>query len=288
MGILAALISAFAVTARDIVSKFLASRVHPDTSTFASFAFALLFYAVLMVAAYIAGWETFEVSSHFLTLVLLRSLSDVVAEGAKMRAFAFGDVSLVTCFLALSPLFLAVASPLITGDPVSRAELLGISLLALGSVLLVRRDRTTGEVIQLKAILYAVLAAAGLAVNSCFDRLAVLSGGPILAGFAMTLLAGVFTAPTLVRDRRAMPDLAAHAKGFLVRGGLETLFMVSKLFALQFLSAHVVGGISRLSIMLAVVAGRVWFKEQDIERRLFAAVLTYAGIIILLVSAATR
>jgi hypothetical protein len=57
MGVIAALISACTSTAKYLVSKAVASKVHPDISTFASFLFALPFYGLIFVALYLSGEE---------------------------------------------------------------------------------------------------------------------------------------------------------------------------------------------------------------------------------------
>ena len=86
-----------------------------------------------------------------------------------MRAFANGDISLVTSFLALSPLFLAFISPYITGDRVTTHDYVALAFIVVGSLMLVRRDKTTGKVFQLRAVVYALLASLAFALNSCFD-----------------------------------------------------------------------------------------------------------------------
>jgi hypothetical protein len=57
--------------------------------------------------------------------------------------------------------------------------------------------------------------------------------------------------------------------------------MVSKLFAMTMLEAHVVLGISRISLILTVLAGRTMFGERDTGRRLLAACCMYAGLLFL-------
>src|SRR5262245_9161158 len=117
MGFLAALLSAVFSSSKDLLSKRLAFRLDGTVSTFASFGFALPFYVLVLAVLYVLGMETFASSLSCLVLVLLRSITDTFAEWMKMYAFAHGDISVVTAFFALSPLFRLVTSPLITRDP---------------------------------------------------------------------------------------------------------------------------------------------------------------------------
>lgn len=281
MGFLVALISAMSSTAKDIVSKAVASRVHPDVSTFASFSFALPFYLVLLVVAALCGAEPLAYSGSFLLLVLARSITDVFAEGFKMKAFAAGDISLVSSFLSLSPLMLALMSPFITGDRVTLYDGIALGFIVSGSLVAVRRDVRTGKVFQGKAIVLAFLASFAFALNSCFDRLAVVSSGALISGFSMTLLAAIFCLPLALRQRGALSELQMYTRPFLLRGALETLFMVTKLLALTVLEAHVVMGITRVSLIFSVISGRVFFGERDTGRRVIASVLMYFGLMVL-------
>jgi uncharacterized membrane protein len=282
MGVIAALVSAVTSSAKDLVSKSLAARVAPDLSTFASFVFALPFYGAIYLGLALYGGESVGFSSTFLVLVVLRGLSDVIAEGCKMRALESGDVSLVSGLLSLSPLTLVVVSPIVTGDPVHLHEFVGIVLMVLGSVVVVKRDKQTGRIQQKKAVLYALAGSLAFAMNSALDRLAVSHAGPLASAFSVTLCAAIFTAPALWKVPRSTAQLSAHQRSFLVRGLFETVFMVAKMAALVTLPAHIVVGLTRISLLLTVIVGGTLFQEEDRLRRLCGAVLMYVGLVVLL------
>lgn len=269
-------------TAKDLVSKSLASRVNPDVSTLGSFLFALPFYAIAFFVLYLAGWEGGVVTKHFLLLVLLRGISDVCAEGCKMRAFNTGDVSLVSGLLSLSPLILTAFTPFVTGDSVHLSEVVGILLIVVGGLVLVRRDRETGKVSQPTALLYALGGSCAFALNTALDRLAVGHSGPVMSGFAMTICAAILMLPTMRRVPTAMGEFRANIGSFLTRGGFETVFMVAKMMALTSLSAHVVAGLTRMSMVFTVIAGGAWFKEQDRGRRIVGTAIMYVGLLALI------
>jgi drug/metabolite transporter (DMT)-like permease len=289
VGLLAALLSAVCSSSKDLVSKKLAFRLDGTASTFASFAFALPYYLVVLAILAALGEETFSYSLGFLAVLFLRSVTDAFAEGLKMHALAHGDLSVVTTFFSLSPLFLLVTSPLLTGDPLSLPGVFAVVLVVAGSLALVYRPSEKGWASQKKGIVLATGAAVFFSLNSCFDRLAMQGGTllfgwlrfeqgtPVFSGFAMTLLSALFLCPFVLfrKDRRqAMRDDRA---GLLVRGALEVAFMVSKLTALRYLPAPEVVGLLRLSVLISIVAGRVYFKEADFGRRLAAGALILAG-----------
>jgi drug/metabolite transporter (DMT)-like permease len=281
MGFLAATLSAVLATAKDLVSKRLASLLDATVSTFASFAFALPFYAVVLAVLFFLGQETFACSLSFLVLVVLRSVTDTLAEGMKMHAFSHGDISVVASFASLSPLFLLITSPLITGDRLSLPGVAAVILVVGGSLLLVYRPTDVSWAAQKKGALLATGAALFFSLNSCFDRLAVQQGTPVFAGFAMTLLSAVLLLPLILRRPDSLMALRTQQAGLWLRGVLEIGFMVSKLYALQYLQAPYVVGIQRLSLLLSIVGGWLFFREPDIGRRLAAGVLILAGVFVI-------
>lgn len=281
MGLLAALLSTIFSSSKDLMSKRLAYRLDGTVSTFASFAFALPFYLLLLAILWLLGVEKFTCSLTFLTLVLLRSLTDTLAEWMKMHAFAHGDLSVVVLVLSLSPLVLLVTSPLITGDPLKGAEIASVFLVVAGSILMVYRPSAQKGAVQKRGILLAAGAALFFSLNSCFDRLAVERGKPAFSGFAMTLLSALFLSPFVLGRAHRIDALRMHYFDFLIRGLLETSFMVCKLFALQRMFAPTLASIQRLSLLLSIIGGRVFFKEEDFTRRLAGGCLIVAGVLLL-------
>jgi uncharacterized membrane protein len=278
MGLFAALLSATLSASKDLISKQLASRLDGTSSTYASFAFALPYYALVLVALYLLRWEVLTFSVLFWGLVVLRAITDALAEGLKMHAFAHGDISIVATFFSLAPLFLLFTSPLITGDKLSLEEAAAVVLVVAGSLLLVYRPSARGWGEQRKGIVLATLAAVFFSLNSCFDRLAVKEGTPVFAGFTMTALSAGFLLPWVLFNPSRQEKMHAERGGLWLRGFLEVAFMISKLSALRYLKATEVVGMMRLSLVLSIVGGKLFFNEPDFGRRLAAGVLILVGV----------
>ena len=280
MGIFFAIFSAFLQTARDLVSKKVSFNVDATVSAFACFAFAIPFYLILIPFLWVLGYEDFSISSTFIYLVLIRSLIDSLAEWLRMHAYAEADISVVNCFLALTPLFVLITSPVITGDHISNQGYLAIFFIVLGSLLLVLQKG--GRSIDLKGqgrgILFSIAAAIVFAVNVCVDRLAVQEGSPVMAGFLMTAIAGSYFIPAIVRNRERVTAIKSNVKFFTLRGFFEIAFMVSKLTALQYLPSQYVMGIQKSSVLFAVVGGRIFFDEPEFIKRLFCGTLILIGV----------
>ena len=283
MGALLALIATLFQTAKDLVSKRIAFSTSGAVSAFASFAFALPFYGVLLLVLWLAGVEHFNYSTLFLKYVILRSITDVGAEWCKMSALRYSDISIAGCFFSLAPLFLLFTSPLITGDEIPHVASFAVILTVLGSVIIVTEpNRKAFDSKQLKGIGLALVSAFFFSLNNCFDRLAVLEATPALSGFGMTLLSGLILAPIVLPFAGSRAGLKGeNVRPFLWRGALEVVFMVTKLWALVYLAAPIVSGIQRLSLVFSIVGGRVFYKEKNFGRRLFGGSIILAGVLII-------
>lgn len=275
MGLLWAISAAFLITAKDIVSKSVSTKVSGTISTIASFLYALPFYILIIGIGYITGFEDLSFTSQFIGFVILRALSDIGAEWCKMTALSKGDLSVVAAFYSLSPVFLLFLSPLMTGDSVSTGGLVGVLLVGAGTFTFGLKPRN-GAPAQYKAMAFGLASAVFFSLNSCFDKLAVNESSPLLSGFAMTALSGFIMVP--FAKEPIIPSLSVAHKPFLIRGLFETIFMISKLAALQYLPAPYVVAIMRGSILISIISGKTIFKESNFIQRLIGGCIILAGI----------
>src|SRR5262249_37923124 len=153
---------------------------------------------------------------------------------------------------SLAPLFLLIASPLITDDPLTLTEALAVVLCVAGSLALVYNPKSAGWGGEKKGIILATGAAGFFSLNSCFDRLGVQEGvgkyspgeavvwlnpTPVVAAFAMTLLSALFLLPVVLFNPERRAKMRAERGSLLLRGLFEAGFMTMKLTALQYLRA---------------------------------------------------
>ena len=275
-----AIAAAFCASAKDLVSKRLSFNINGTLNAFASFAFAVPLYAVLLPILYALGLETFQFSVSFFGLVFLRALSDMGAEWTKMCALARGDISLVSCVIALSPLFLIVASPLITGDPLTPYAVGAVGCAVCGTLTLLYRPGMKWKHAERKSILFGFAAAFCFALNNCFDRLAVQIASPALSAAFMTTIVALMLAPFGLRQQRAFHQLRGSAGYFGLRAVFEVTFMVVKLGALQYLQAPYVVCLMQIALLFSILGGKVLFNEGEFLRRLLAGSLILTGVVL--------
>lgn len=276
-GLSASFASAIFSSAKDLFSKRIALKVDGTVSAFASFAFALPFYLLCIAIVFASGHDIFSISGPFLLLVFLRASTDTIAETCKMHAFAHGEVSLVSAIFSLWPLFLMFTSPFLTGDALTKGEIVGVIFVVIGGIVIFYRRDSVSALRRDKGIIFALLASFFFSLNHCFDRLAVQTASPLVSGFAMTLLSAAFLFPVIIRRPEIKTILSDHKRDFSFRGLFEVSFMVSKLYALQFLTAPVVAGVQRISLLFSIIGGKVFFKEGDFLRRFCGGLLIVVG-----------
>jgi drug/metabolite transporter (DMT)-like permease len=282
MGIFLSFLAAFFASSKDIVSKRLSFSVDSTTSTFASFAYALPYYVPLLVIMTYMGFEKITISSTFLLMVILRGLTDSFAEWFKMSAFSYGELSEIAPFLALSPFFLLLFSPLITGDIPTFQGILGVLLILLGSILNILFLKGSGlsKIQNIRGIIFAVIASVFFCFNNIFDRLAVRSGTPVFSGLSMTLFTALVFLPLVIKKSTARNDLIANSRPFFARGFFEVIFMVTKLSALQYIQAPYVAALLQSSCILSIIGGRMFFQEREFLKRLCLGGVVMGGVIL--------
>ena len=284
-GILFSLFCASTSSLKDLLSKRLAFQLDGLTSAFASFLFALPYYAVLLLILWLLGYEHFACSKLFLTYVVLRSISDTGAEWLKMSSYRHGDISLVSIVFAIQPLIITLFSFFILHERPTPLALTGILIIVAGTLLLAT-EKPFGAAersARARAILLAFLSTLCFSVNSVFDRLAVQEGSAVWSACAMTLLSGLFLAPLPLFQAERRAAMKAHYPLLFRRGFLEVLAMTSKLLALQFLEVAYVAGLQKLSTLFSVIGGRVLYGEKGFSVRFLASFIIFIGAFLILV-----
>ncbi|NBW39787.1 DMT family transporter [bacterium] len=274
-GLFAVVSAAIFAASKDLCSKALTSRITPTLSAIYSFLFALPFYLFALLVLSFFNISIFDLNREFYFYVLLRALSDMAAEWCRMFAVQFGDVSLVIAFISLTPLFLLFLSPLITGDLPTLEGALGVAIITLGVFILAGNKLTFTT--HKKGILFGLAAAFFFSLNACFDRLATVHAHPFVSGFWMTLAAGIILIGISRTGTRSVFSPRLPLVLLFSRGIFEFLFMSSKLWALQFFQAPYVVALTKVSLILVILGGGIFFREQHIKRRLLGGLIIILG-----------
>lgn len=278
-GIIAIFLASIFSSAKDIMSKKIAFQINSSVSACTSFLFALPYYFVLLALMHFFGFKPFEYTGNFILFVFLRAIIDSLMEYLKMHALSYGEISFISNFFSLTPVFLIFLAPIITGDSVSTLGLVGVGVIIFGTGILLNAPK---ETIPWRGVVYATLAAFLASLNICFDRLAVGHADPIYAGFLMTLLSGLILYIPMIRVKNYKQQISNARLLLAQRGLLEILFMVIKLYGLKYLEPQYASGLQKIALVFSVAVGGKVFDERDRVRRIIASIVIVIGSILLI------
>ncbi len=208
---------------------------------------------------------------------------EIVAIFGYQTALQISPLSLTVPYLAFTPVFLLGFGWLFLGESLSLLGILGILFVTAGAFFI----QATNEVRHPVALLKSTLREKGsllmltvsliYAITSVFAKKAVMASSPAyFSGMYLGLLA-VCLLPFQRKGGAQVRDLVRRPGLFAGIGALEALTFLLQFEA--FLQAQVAYAIAvkRLSLLLAVFYGRVFFKEANLLPRLAGAAIMVAG-----------
>jgi drug/metabolite transporter (DMT)-like permease len=166
-----------------------------------------------------------------------------------------------------------------TGLALAGATLIGVAVFVIAGGAHGLRDRRTG-----RAIVYALLTGACIAVYTLWDKYAVSTVGihPILLDWGGGIVRTVLLTPLAISRRDEVRGRwAAYRKEITVVAALSPLGYILVLTALTFTPVSYVAPLRETSILIGAVMGARFLAEGDAPRRLAAAAVMVIGVILL-------
>lgn len=236
----------------------------------------------------------------WITTVLCIPL-EIIALILYMKAIKTSPLSLTIPFLAFTPVFLIAISYTVLGEEVDNSGLLGIGLVTAGAYCLNIQEWQSGWLRSLKELknekgsLFMIAVAFIYSITSTLGKMAVIHSSPVEFAVIYTF----FLAIGLLILMRIHT-----VKNFLLkkeRGGsfLKAIFSASRnclLWLIGFFYALTLGfqfkaysltqvsyviSVKRLSLLISIVYGWIFFNERNIRERLLGGILMLAGVILI-------
>jgi|GEM_PF-80960 len=225
-----------------------------------------------------------------------------------IKALRLSPLSLTLPFLALTPVFLIFVSYLILGEKVSPWGAGGILLIASGSFTLNIREIKKGIFEPLKAItkekgsIMMIGVALIYSVTGSLGKMAIEHSSPLFFAITyFTVLTLIFTPIALYKGRRYQQGRRYHQRpqrpkgGGLIRretaismilpGIFYSFMVVSHMIAISLANVAYVISVKRISLIIGVMYGYLFFKEKNIRERLLGATLMFIGFVIIIMAA---
>ncbi|MEK9160639.1 MAG: EamA family transporter [Patescibacteria group bacterium] len=289
-GLIASLITALCKAGSDVVYKWVSKSVpHDDVLTL----MLRLVEALLAIAILLIGGLLFS-GSLVLPVAFLNpvfwsiSIASAVLSGLGLfftfKALRTSDVSLVSPMTQLTPLILLVTSPIMIGESLTTAGVLGVVGIVFGSyaMSLGSKDNTSANPFRSfarlfsdRGVQFALLASLLYGFSSNLDKMGVLATSPV---WWIAIQALMMSLPVYLWMRfsslRSHLVLTRRQFSYSILPGITSgTGSIVQMIAISIWPVPYVIAVKRLSALVSVVSGAVLFKEENFFWRLIGALI---------------
>jgi len=204
------------------------------------------------------------------------------------RALQISPLSMCIPFLAFTPVFLIPTTFVILGQKPQPIKVLGVLLIVIGSLVMHRQLFAIGWLAPVKAVIeykgsrYMLLVALVFSLTNPLDAKLVAMSDVYTEAcvYGLGLSIAFYL---LARAQRC--DFAAAARAnfrWIALAGLcDAVSLLFQLASYAFIAVVITVSIKRAGIVLAVLAGWLFFREREITDKVIAASVMFCGVLIL-------
>lgn len=220
----------------------------------------------------------------WLTILLLLPL-ETSAIILYMKALQISPLSLTVPFLSFTPAFAIVSSFLILGEKPDSSGIAGTSLITVGAYLLNVHLSKKGIFQPLRAILsergslLMLLVAFIYSITSSLGKTAIQHSSPAFMGIFYLPMVSLFLLPLAVRNGLRFSTLRSGGALFFLIGMSQSLMALCHFRAISMILVSYMISMKRLSILLSVLFGGIFFHEEHLKERLAGSLLMLLGVV---------
>ena len=225
----------------------------------------------------------------FWSCVLVGLPLEVLSFLCYMKALKVSPLSLSLPFLAFTPGFIILTGWLILGERLSAGGLAGIMLIIAGSYCLNISSLKQGALQPFRAIIrepgsrLMLLVSFIYAFTSTVGKLAILHSSPAYFGIVYYLLfTGLMFAGLAFIGKRSGNILRTRTPAMaLALGATVAVTIFSHMLAISLTQTAYMIALKRTSLLIGVLYGAWWFREEKIMERLTGASLMATGALLI-------
>ena len=281
MGILVGIINAISVTFLGVFLKKL-SGLSPNFLTWLRWASALPVLAI--VVTIFSSWSVPSLKFWLIVIIVIVPL-EVLLAFVGTKALHLSPLSIVGILGSFTSIFLIPVGFFLLGELPTTLGLLGVLTIFVGSLVLGSGEQGENIWQGLLSILKdkgAQLALFGAFVASLAISVTKLSfdyAPPLLSAFYISAFGVIVLFPFLIRQSaRTLKIRSKNLTGLSIFSGLG---MALHFTGISLIPVAYYISVKRLSVVLNVVFGRVFFKEKNIKSRLAASIIMVGGIVLI-------
>ncbi len=215
---------------------------------------------------------------------------EVITVFLYIKALKQSPLGLTLPFLSLTPLFLIISSFIIAGEGVSMKAVAGILLISAGGYTLNAHTASLSVMEPLRAIfrergsLYMITVAFIYSITSSLGKVAIEHSSPLFFGITyFSVLTIIITPLSLWLGRGRLKDFISRGsyKKLFLPGLLYGLMIVFHMLSLDLTKVSYMISVKRLSLLIGVIYGHLFFKERHFKERLLGTILMLAGFVLI-------
>lgn len=215
---------------------------------------------------------------------------EIIAIILYMKALKVSPLSLTLPFLSLTPVFLLVVPYIMLGEKISFLGGIGILFIAFGSYTLNIKKFKEGifkpfaAIKREKGSVFMIAVAFIYSFTSALGKEAIEHSSPVF--FGVTYYIVLFIALTPVVLYKSMKDLRMIGRNGAVRatimpGMLDSVMCITHMLAMSMTKVAYMISVKRMSLLIGVFYGYLFFKESGIKERLLGAGLMFTGFVLI-------
>lgn len=284
--IVLALVAAVCVAAHDtVIKKLLDRNINPYLIGGSMFLISGILLAPIVWHQGIPEIKPAFYWAVFVT-VALNTLATLVA----YRALRMGDLSQIAPMSSFTPVFLIATSYFILGEVPTTIGFFGVILIVGGSYVLHRKSLSSSErwtdawrrLATNRAGLLILSVAFIFSISVNFDKIAAVSASPLFSSLVVdTVLGLTLLAIMLVQKRGNFRGLKVPFVALLGIGAICALGIWASNTALVYENVSYVIAVKRTAILFSILAGYLFFHEENIRVRLLGGSIMVAGVIVI-------
>jgi drug/metabolite transporter (DMT)-like permease len=279
-----AFICALSVATADALSK---KALATDNDTYLV-AWVRIGYAVPFLIFILPFIDIPELDNVFFIVTFVLIPLEITALLLYMKAISISPLSLTLPFLSLTPVFLIGTSYIILGESPDKTGLMGIILVVIGAYLLNVHTIKRGILEPLKAVgrekgsVLMIIVAFIFSITANFGKIAVQHSSPIFFSVFYSILLSAFLFLIVsFKTKRVLSKIVSQPLLFLFIGIAMAIMIITHLKAISLVEVSYMISVKRLSLIIGVIYGAVFFKETNIKERLLGSAVMVMGVVLI-------
>lgn len=283
MWIIAIILAAFFDSLKTLLGKRVSKQINLNTIIWAQWFFALFLIVPLFII-----FKPLPPNDYFWIVLLVNTLLNIIATTLYWKGIMLSDMSLALPIVSLTPMFLLITSPIMTGEFPSFLGILGVLVTIIGTYILNLDKRVIGfweplkRIFYEKGLRYAFIVSILWSITSNFDKVAINNSSPITYVAYLYIFMAIFWT-LFVMYKRQLKNVACNTHKLLPIGLIAGLAHVLQMYAYLGAIVPYVISVKRINILFGIALGAMVLKEREFSQRFMGGLIMLIGIFVILI-----